>query len=232
MPPKIFKNMNFLDFRIFGGDVNRAHGRHSGSSAMPLDEVIHEIRYKNKKWKFSENFYFFDEKYFSKDFEKSKISKSNFFRFFCKTQNFQKVNFFEKTERYSLFEIFDFSKSFGKYFFIGKIEVFGNFLLFIFLSYVMYYLIKWHRGTPTVPPVGAVNVPAENPKIQKIHIFEDFWEHFFLINHIGFSLKYVIPKSSTDFFSSKTKSFSKKIHFLFLIISHAQLMQVASRNSI
>ena len=78
----------------------------------------------------------------------------------------------------------------------------------------MYYLIKWHRGTPTVPPVGAVNVPAENPKIQKIHIFEDFWGHFFLINHIGFSLKYVIPKSSTDFFSSKTKSFSTKKHFL------------------
>ena len=84
----------------------------------------------------------------------------------------------------------------------------------MFLSYLMYYLSKWHRGTPTVPPVGAVNVPAENPKIQKIHIFEDFWEHFFLINHIGFSLKYVIPKSSTDFFSSKTKSFSKKTHFL------------------
>ena len=78
----------------------------------------------------------------------------------------------------------------------------------------MYYLIEWHRGTPTVPPVGAVNVPAENPKIQKIHIFEDFWEHFFLINHIGFSLKYVIPKSSTDFFSSKTKSFSNFLHFL------------------
>ena len=80
----------------------------------------------------------------------------------------------------------------------------------------MYYLIKWHRGTPTVPPVGAVNVPAENPKIQKIHIFEDFWGHFFLINHIGFSLKYVIPKSSTDFFSSKTKSFSIFSFFMFL----------------
>ena len=93
--------------------------------------------------------------------------------------------------------------------------MFSDFVYFLFfLSYLMYYLIKWHRGTPTVPPVGAVNVPAENPKIQKIHIFEDFWEHFFLINHIGFSLKYVIPKSSTDFFSSKTKSFSKKFHVL------------------
>ena len=88
------------------------------------------------------------------------------------------------------------------------------FYFLFFVSYLMYYLIKWHRGTPTVPPVGAVNVPAENPKIQKIHIFEDFLEHFFLINHIGFSLKYVIPKSSTDFFSSKTKSFSEIFQFL------------------
>ena len=42
--PKIFKNMNFLDFSDFQRDVYRAHGRHSGSSAMPLAEVIHEIR--------------------------------------------------------------------------------------------------------------------------------------------------------------------------------------------
>ena len=85
---------------------------------------------------------------------------------------------------------------------------------FMFLSYLMTNPCKWYRATPSVPPVGAVNIPAENPKIQKIHIFEDFWEHFFLINHIGFSLKYVITKSSTDFFSSKTKSFSKNLHFL------------------
>ena len=82
----------------------------------------------------------------------------------------------------------------------------------------MYYLIKWHRGTPTVPPVGAVNVPAENPKIQKIHIFEDFWEHFFLINHIGFSLKYVIPKSSTDFFHRKNELF--RIFSIFIFLSY------------
>ena len=105
------------------------------------------------------------------------------------------------------------------------------FYFLFFVSYLMYYLIKWHRGTPTVPPVGAVNVPAENPKIQKIHIFEDFWEHFFLINHIGFSLKYVIPKSSTVFFPSKTKSFSKKNHFLFFIIFHPQSLKVSLRNS-
>ena len=82
----------------------------------------------------------------------------------------------------------------------------------------MYYLIEWHRGTPTVPPVGAVNVPAENPKIQKIHIFEDFWEHVFLINHIGFSLKYVTPKSSTDIFHRKNRTFFE--NFTFFVFSY------------
>ena len=108
-------------------------------------------------------------------------------------------------------------------------------ILFYFLffkSYLMYNLSEWHRGTPTVPPVGAVNVPAENPKIQKIHIFEDFWGHFFLINHIGFSLKYVISKSSTDFFHRKNNFFWKIFIFYYFIISHTQPMQVASRNSI
>ena len=141
------------------------------------------------------------------------------------------LSFWRKKSKKWLFEIFDFSKSFEKKISSKKINIFGVFLLFMFLSYLMYYLIKWHRETPTVPPVGAVNVPAENPKIQKIHIFEDFWGHFFLINHIGFSLKYVIPKSSTDFFSSKKKFSTKFFIFSFFIISHAQPMQVTSRNS-
>ena len=97
VPPKIFKNVNLLDFRIFGGDVNRAHGRHSGSSAMPLAEVIHETWL--KKWKVKKNpkiFIFFDEKYFSKDFEKSEISKSHFFRFLLKNSKFSKSQLFRK----------------------------------------------------------------------------------------------------------------------------------------
>ena len=136
---------------------------------------------------------------FSKIFENQKI---NFV--------FQKVNFFWKSQQFSIFHFF-WKSDFLKFsifqnrsnIFSIKNQIFRKKFIVIFLSYLMYYLIKWHRGTPTVPPVGAVNDPAENPKIQKIHIFEDFWEHFFLINHIGFSLKHVIPKSSTDFFSSK-----------------------------
>ena len=68
--------MDFLDFSDFRGDVCRAHGRHSGNSAMPLAEVIHEIQLKKEKLKKSGNKYFFDEQYFSKDFENSNISKS------------------------------------------------------------------------------------------------------------------------------------------------------------
>ena len=39
----------------------------------------------------------------------------------------------------------------------------------MFLSYLMSNLNEWHRATPTVPPVGAVNVPPKIRKIQKIH---------------------------------------------------------------
>ena len=74
---------------------------------MPLAEVIHEIRLKNEKWKISENVYFFDEKYFSNDFEKTQIFKKSLFQKMWKIKN---VDFFEKSW---LFEIFDFS-SFSK----------------------------------------------------------------------------------------------------------------------
>ena len=46
---------------------------------------------------FSENDKFFDEKYFSTDFEKSKISKSHFFSKNIKI--FKKSTFFEKIEK-------------------------------------------------------------------------------------------------------------------------------------
>ena len=82
----------------------------------------------------------------------------------------------------------------------------------------MYNLSEWHRGTPTVPPVGAVNVPAENPKNKKIHIFEDFLGHFSLIIYIRFSLKYVDPKSSIQKFHRKFELFSKI--FQFFIFCH------------
>ena len=134
MPPKIFKNMNFLDFRIFGGDVYRAHGRYSGSSAMPLAEVIHEIRLKNEKWKISENVYFFDEKYFSNDFEKN----INFEKVtFSKNVKNQKCWLFRKKLTFWNFRFF---KIFRKIFFIEFFLNIRKFSVFIFVSYLMYNL--------------------------------------------------------------------------------------------
>ena len=130
-----------------------------------------------------------------------------FFDFFEKSWLFENVDVFQQKSKKVTFWNFRFFKIFRKIFFIEKINVFGKCLLFIFLSCLMYNLSEWYRQTPTVPPVGTVNVPAENQKIQKIHIFEDFWGHFFLINHIGFSSKYVNPKSSIDFFLSKKSNF-------------------------
>ena len=83
--------MDFLYFSDFRRDVYRAHGRHSGSSAMPLAEVIHEIRLKNKILFFFEKLYFFDETYFSKDCWKiENFKKSTFSIFFWKIENFKK----------------------------------------------------------------------------------------------------------------------------------------------
>ena len=91
--------------------------------------------------------------------------------------------FFNKNRKKLLFEIFDFSKSFEKYFSSKKISFSENFWFYYFLSYFMYNLSQWHRETPTVPPVGAVNVPPKIRKILKIHVFEMFvcsfsWKSF------------------------------------------------------
>ena len=93
-PQKSSKIWNFLIFCIFGGDY-RAHGRHSGSSAMPLAEVIHEIRYK----KVLKNVYFPMKNIFRKILKNRKFQKVTFSIFF------EKLNFFSEKSN-----IFDFSK--------------------------------------------------------------------------------------------------------------------------
>ena len=57
--------------------------------------------------------------------------------------------------------------------------------------------------------------PAENPENPENACFWRFLGHFFLINYIGFSLKYVNPKSSTDFFHRKNRTFPEIFHFSF-----------------
>ena len=81
--PKSFKNMDFLDFGGFRGHVYPAHGRHSGSSAVPRAEVIDKIqlkKIKNKNTTFPKRFIF---------------SMKNMFRKILKNRKFQKVTFFE-----------------------------------------------------------------------------------------------------------------------------------------
>ena len=66
---------------------------------------------------FPKTFIFFDEKYFTKDFEKSKISKNDNFLVFFEKVYFSKIlSFSTKIEKSDFFEIFDFSKSFEKCF--------------------------------------------------------------------------------------------------------------------
>ena len=57
--------------------------------------------------------------------------------------------------------------------------------------------------------------PTENPENPENSCFWRFLGHFFLINYIGFSLKYVKPKSSTDFFHRKNRTFPEIFHFSF-----------------
>ena len=78
------KSSKIWIFWIFGGDVNRAHGRHSGSSAMTLAGGGHEIWLKKNVFKtfFSMRFFFEKiEKFqnFQKSFEKYCSSKNNVF---------------------------------------------------------------------------------------------------------------------------------------------------------
>ena len=81
----------------------------------------------------------------------------------------------------------------------------------------MYNLSEWHRGTPTVPPVGAVNVPPKIWKIQKIHVFDDFGGDVFLIKFTLYRIfiKICVSKKFNRFFHRKHRTFFEIFHFPF-----------------
>ena len=223
--------MDFLDLADFRGHVYPAHGRHSGSSAMPRAEVIDKIQLKNKKIKiFRKRLFFrwkilFERFWKIENFKKSRFSKIEKFEFFIKVDFFENFEFFKKNRK-SDFLKFSIFQNLSKNIFHGKNK---QFFVKLLLSYLMYNLSEWHRGTPTVPPVGAVNVPAEN---QKIHIFEDFLGHFFLINYIGF---WWFSKNVFWFWSiffSKTQNFQNKIWFLFLLIQCPRGVKFSSARAV
>ena len=101
--------------------------------------------------------YFFDEK---------KKSKNNIFRKFSKKSTFLDQKSDRKNSDFS--QIFTFSR-FLKNIFSSKKNIFRRkFSFFIFVSYIKSNLSEWHRATPTVHPVSAVNAPSKIRKIAKI----------------------------------------------------------------
>ena len=112
VPLKIFKMWIFWIFGFSAGTFIAPMG---GTVGVPRCHSLRLYMRYDKKMK-SENFpktiIFFRWKIFSKDFEKSKISKSHFFEIFRKIENFKKSTFSKKW----LFKIYNFSKSFEKYF--------------------------------------------------------------------------------------------------------------------
>ena len=98
------------------------------------------------------------------NFEKNIIFSINFFRSIF-SQEISKI-----------FEDFRFFQIFRKTFVIEKIEFFWFFFIFVFLSYLMPSLCKWHRATPCVPPVGAANASPNTrnfPNVAK-SLYRDF----------------------------------------------------------
>ena len=92
------------------------------------------------------------------------ISKNQLFQLFRKNVDFLKMLMFKKNRK-SYFLKFSIFQNLSKNIIHRKNKYFRvNF----FLSSLMYNLSEWCRGTPTVPPVGAVNVP---PKIRKSRKF-------------------------------------------------------------
>ena len=176
-------------------------------------------------------------------------------RTILKNDKFQKVTFFEKSWLFwKIIKILSFSKKldFWKFWVIRKFSkkvTFWNFQFFkifrkLFSSkknirfrifFTFYFFIVSHVLPQQVASRnshcaarGRGKRPGRKPENS------DFWRflgHFFLINHIGFSLKYVIPKSSTDFFHRKQKVFRKIYSFYFLIIFHPQSQKISLHNS-
>ena len=105
-----------------------------------------------------------------------------------KIENFRKSQLFfdqqSDRKKSDFFEIFLFS-IFDKKKFIEKMKISRHFYVFLFLPYLMYNFCEWHRATPTVRPVGAVNVSRKSEKSRNFINFPDF-PSFFQLRNVGF----------------------------------------------
>ena len=122
--------------------------------------------------------------FLSKKHQKSKTSKSHFFR---KTTWFSKNMIFEVFFRKSDFSIFPICSIVSKNIFHRKNMFFHKMLFFFVLSYLMSNLCEWHHATPTVPPVGGGKRPPENPKNQENSPNWWFFDDFSTKNVAGFA---------------------------------------------
>ena len=138
------------------------------------------MRY-DKKIKSKKNpkaFIFFDEKYFSNDFEKSKISKSHFSIFFEKLKIFKKSTF-SKTLNFPAFEIFDFSNSF-EIFFVEKNKCFRIFYVLLFYRISCITSSSGIAELPLCRPWARLTSPSKIRKSRKFTFLKIFGGTFSL----------------------------------------------------
>ena len=120
---------------------------------------------KIKSTYFPKTFIFFDEKHFSKDFEKSKISKSHFFRFLLKNSTFSKSQLFRGKQLFFRFLKFSIFQNLSKNIFRRKNKCFWK----IFTFYLFYRIscITSSSGIAELPLCRPWARLMSPPKIRK-----------------------------------------------------------------
>ena len=93
---------------------------------------------------------------------------SMFQKFREKKMTFLVENFRSFFEKVNIFENFRNRYFFENIFLIEKKVLTKSFYFFIFLSYLKSSSCKWHRATPSVPPVRAANALPKSRKTKNI----------------------------------------------------------------
>ena len=135
-----------------------------------------------------------------------------------------------KISKFSDFWNFEILKIFRKIFFIEKIKVFGKFSHFFIVSHGLPQQVASRNSHCAA--CGRDKRPGRKPENPENSKFWRFLGALFPYKSYRIFIKICDSKKFNRFFSSKTKSFSKFFHFSFFFICHAQILQVASRNSL
>ena len=179
---------------------------------------------KNKKYKKSENIYFFDENMFRKILKIENFKKSCFRK---KNEKSENVDFFEKSWLFENFDVFQqkskkvtfwnfrFFKIFRKIVFVEKINVFGLFLLFIFciVSHVLPHQVASRNSHCAARGHG--KRPTENPENPENSCFWRFLGALFPYKLYRIFIKICESKKFDRFFCIEKNFFRKKYCFMF-----------------